>query len=136
MTAATTRLATDAEPATPIRQGVRLDAIDILRGLVIVLMVIDHVREFFHWGALHGMDPLDVATTSPLLYVTRWVSFFENNQRNSNGHGPVFTGQYRRPRRSIIDCHRCVISIFGARILSGSMGDRVKMGSSQDFKAL
>jgi len=68
--------ATDAEPATPIRQGIRLQSIDVLRGLVIVLMVVDHVREFFHYGALHGMDPLDVNTTSPLLYVTRWMTHF------------------------------------------------------------
>jgi uncharacterized membrane protein len=39
-------------------------------------MVIDHVREFFHWGALHGMDPLDIKTTSPLLYLTRWATHF------------------------------------------------------------
>jgi uncharacterized membrane protein len=76
MTAAATDLATDVEPATPIRQGVRLSAIDVLRGLVIVLMVVDHVREFFHYGALHGLDPLDVRTTSPLLYLTRWATHF------------------------------------------------------------
>lgn len=76
MTAAAAQLATDAEPATPIRQGIRLQSIDVLRGLVIVLMVVDHVREFFHYGALHGMDPLDINTTSPLLYVTRWMTHF------------------------------------------------------------
>ena len=73
---AAVHLATDAEPATPIRMGVRLQAIDILRGLVIVLMVIDHVRDFFHAPMFMGQDPLNLETTNPWLYATRWVTHF------------------------------------------------------------
>lgn len=78
MSAEAARLATEAGPATPIRQGVRLQAIDVLRGLVIVLMVIDHVRDFFHAGMFMtpGQDPLDLSTTNPWLYATRWITHF------------------------------------------------------------
>ncbi|RYE92499.1 MAG: DUF1624 domain-containing protein [Myxococcales bacterium] len=50
----------------------RLDAIDLLRGLVIVLMVLDHVRDFVHVGRHRGA--LDLATTTPALFATRWVT--------------------------------------------------------------
>ena len=77
MTAAA-RLATDAEPVTPIRQGNRLQAIDVLRGLVIILMVIDHVRDFFHAGmfTVPPQDPLNIETGNPWLYATRWITHF------------------------------------------------------------
>ena len=56
------------------RLGVpRLDAIDLLRGLVIALMVLDHVRDFFHVNAF-VFNPLDPARTTPVLYATRWVT--------------------------------------------------------------
>jgi uncharacterized membrane protein len=51
----------------------RLDAIDMLRGLVIAIMVLDHTRDFFHYYALR-LDPTDPAKTWPLLFATRWVT--------------------------------------------------------------
>jgi uncharacterized membrane protein len=51
----------------------RLDAIDMLRGLVIAIMVLDHSRDFFHYYALR-LDPTDPAKTWPLLFATRWVT--------------------------------------------------------------
>jgi uncharacterized membrane protein len=53
----------------------RLRAIDILRGLVIVLMVLDHVRHYFHASGF-VFDPLDPARSNALLYATRWVTHF------------------------------------------------------------
>lgn len=50
----------------------RLAAIDILRGLMIVLMVLDHVRDFFGLNTMH--DPTDPDTSWPLLYLTRWIT--------------------------------------------------------------
>lgn len=51
----------------------RLDTIDMLRGLVIVLMILDHTRDFFHAAALVA-SPTDPDTTTPILFATRWVT--------------------------------------------------------------
>lgn len=55
------------------RARVRLMSIDILRGLVIVLMALDHVRAYFTGVRF---DPLDLTQTSAPLYVTRWITHF------------------------------------------------------------
>lgn len=52
---------------------VRLDAPDLLRGLVMVLMALDHVRDFFTNARF---DPLDLAHTTPALFFTRWITHF------------------------------------------------------------
>lgn len=53
----------------------RIDSIDILRGIVMVIMALDHVRDYFHVQA--NLDnPLNLATTTPLLYFTRWITHF------------------------------------------------------------
>ncbi len=51
----------------------RLDTIDALRGLVICLMVLDHVRDFIHRDAFL-YDPLDLTRTSFALFGTRWIT--------------------------------------------------------------
>lgn len=57
-------------PSSPPR---RLLSIDALRGLVIVLMLLDHVRETFY---LHAQvsDPMDLAATSPALFFSRLLA--------------------------------------------------------------
>src|SRR5687768_9900471 len=53
----------------------RIESIDILRGIVMVIMALDHVRDYFHIGA--NLDnPLNLATTTPFLYFTRWITHF------------------------------------------------------------
>ena len=51
----------------------RLDAIDLVRGVVMVIMLLDHTREFTHAGGL-VTDPLDLARTTPVLFATRWIT--------------------------------------------------------------
>lgn len=63
------------EPAGGLTRGgaARLDTIDALRGLVIAIMVLDHVRDYFHLGAL-SYDPTDPLRTTSMLFATRWIT--------------------------------------------------------------
>ncbi len=60
-------------PPAPARPRLRLDAPDLLRGIVMVLMALDHVRDFFT-NARFG--PLDLTQTTPAYFLTRWVTHF------------------------------------------------------------
>jgi len=51
----------------------RIDAIDTLRGMVMALMLVDHVREFFYLHRQVG-DPMDLASVDPALFFTRLAS--------------------------------------------------------------
>lgn len=59
----------------------RIDSIDILRGLVMVIMALDHVRDFFYRVVVEGggelaTGPTDLHTTYPALFFTRWITHF------------------------------------------------------------
>jgi uncharacterized membrane protein len=56
-------------------QKVRVASIDLLRGLVIILMALDHVRMYFGEGTWYS-EPTHLATTTPLLFFTRWITHF------------------------------------------------------------
>ena len=66
--------ATNTRAAAPLHAGQRISEIDILRGLVIVLMALDHVRDFFIIGGSFAVNALDPTQTTPLLYTTRWIT--------------------------------------------------------------
>jgi uncharacterized membrane protein len=53
----------------------RINSIDILRGIVMIVMALDHTRDFFHIGAITS-NPLAPATTTTYLFFTRWITHF------------------------------------------------------------
>ncbi len=59
----------------PQPKQTRIESIDILRGLVMVLMALDHVRDYFHYGAWM-MDPSNLETTTPILFFTRFITHY------------------------------------------------------------
>jgi uncharacterized membrane protein len=52
----------------------RLDAVDMLRGLVMVIMALDHVRDF--WSNRIHLDPTDLKTTTAAIFLTRWITHY------------------------------------------------------------
>lgn len=71
----TATIAPAALPAHSASAPGRIAAIDALRGLVILLMLVDHAREFFFIHA-QVSDPMDVLTTPPALFFTRLSAHF------------------------------------------------------------
>jgi len=62
--------------AVPVsdRRSYRMSSLDILRGLVVVVMALDHVRDFFMTAAVQ--DPTADPTAGPMLFATRWITHF------------------------------------------------------------
>jgi len=59
--------------SSPAATTARLSSIDLLRGTVMVLMLLDHVRETFFLHVQMG-DPVDVAKASPALFFCRLLA--------------------------------------------------------------
>src|ERR1700729_188085 len=55
------------------RKRVRIESIDVVRGVIMILMALDHVRDFFGTSGLNRTDP---ATTTVPLFFTRWITHF------------------------------------------------------------
>ncbi|MFT3822477.1 MAG: heparan-alpha-glucosaminide N-acetyltransferase domain-containing protein [Chitinophagaceae bacterium] len=53
----------------------RIQSIDILRGIVMIIMALDHVRDFLHVDAFQH-DPLNPDTTTPILFFTRFITHY------------------------------------------------------------
>src|SRR5215470_8863575 len=57
----------------PVKE--RVDSIDLLRGIVMVIMMLDHTRDYIH-NAVFQFDPLDPTRTNVFLFFTRWITHF------------------------------------------------------------
>jgi uncharacterized membrane protein len=51
----------------------RIKSIDIVRGIIMILMTLDHSRDFLHFP---GRPPLNMETTTVILFFTRWITHF------------------------------------------------------------
>ena len=65
---------TGPSPNAQVRRE-RVASIDVMRGAVMVLMLLDHVRDMVHVHA-HDFSPTDPGRTSLVLFFTRWVTHF------------------------------------------------------------
>jgi uncharacterized membrane protein len=52
---------------------VRIESVDVVRGVIMILMALDHVRDFL---GNPGVNPTDPATTTVALFFTRWITHF------------------------------------------------------------
>jgi uncharacterized membrane protein len=82
----------------------RVESIDVVRGAIMIIMALDHTRDFF---GIPGQNPTDLTSATAALFLTRWVTFF---------CAPVFflltgTGAYLSlGRRSPRDLSRFLLS--------------------------
>ena len=57
-------------------QSNRIQSIDFLRGFVMIVMALDHCRDFLHYNVSIDQDPLDFSNTNVFLFLTRWITHF------------------------------------------------------------
>jgi len=67
--------ASPAAVAHPAVARARIEVIDVLRGLIMVIMLLDHVRETFY-RHVPVTDPMTIASTEPLLFLSRTLAHF------------------------------------------------------------
>jgi len=66
---------TRLEQSNKINKTIRVQSIDLLRGVVMIIMALDHVRDYFHYDAfLHS--PTDLSKTSATLFFTRFITHY------------------------------------------------------------
>ncbi len=53
----------------------RIESIDLLRGIVIIIMALDHVRDYFHADNFL-YEPNDLSQTNAAVFFTRWITHF------------------------------------------------------------
>jgi uncharacterized membrane protein len=58
--------------AVPVKR-LRIESIDVVRGVIMIIMALDHTRDFF---GNSGLNPTNPATTTIPLFFTRWITHF------------------------------------------------------------
>src|SRR5262245_43061973 len=56
-------------------QRTRIQSVDALRGAIMMLMAIDHTRDFISSAAM-SFSPTDLTRTTTVLFFTRWITHF------------------------------------------------------------
>ncbi len=68
-------MTTSIESSTMKIKSARIESIDLLRGIVMIIMALDHVRDYFHADA-YIFNPTDLSQTNFILFFTRWITHF------------------------------------------------------------
>src|SRR6478672_13050806 len=64
---------TESPPVTATAGRKRVTSVDLVRGIVMILMALDHTRDYF---SINRFQPEDLAKSTPLLFATRWITHF------------------------------------------------------------
>jgi uncharacterized membrane protein len=59
--------------AAPTANRTRIEAIDVVRGVIMIVMALDHTRDFF---GMPGESPTNLASATAGLFLTRWITYF------------------------------------------------------------
>ena len=57
---------------TVVRERLRVESVDLLRGVIMIIMALDHTRDYF----TNAGNPTNLATTTTALFFTRWITHF------------------------------------------------------------
>lgn len=68
-------IASSVLTATSARESSRIQSVDALRGAIIIIMAIDHIRDFISAAAM-SFSPTDLSRTTAALFLTRWITHF------------------------------------------------------------
>lgn len=102
MAASVLREASDSPVASYVPAAKsRIDSVDLLRGIIMVIMMLDHTRDFAHFQAAM-FDPTNVDRTTPILFFTRWITHFcAPLFVFLAGTGAYFQGMRGKPRNEL-----------------------------------
>lgn len=70
-----TSTASIENPQATVKSAGRIESIDLLRGIVMIIMALDHVRDYFHADA-YLYSPLNLEKTNAALFFVRWITHF------------------------------------------------------------
>jgi uncharacterized membrane protein len=59
-------------PAQSPPRRTRLESVDVVRGVIMIIMALDHTRDYFGIP----QDPTNLSTTTAALFLTRWITHF------------------------------------------------------------
>ncbi|MBK5189423.1 MAG: DUF1624 domain-containing protein [Gemmatimonadaceae bacterium] len=69
----TDQIAPTNVPATRSTARARIESVDVVRGVIMILMALDHTCDFF---GIPGQNPVDLTKASAALFLTRWITYF------------------------------------------------------------
>ena len=65
--------AADVAPVAAPARRPRIDSVDLVRGIIMIVMALDHTRDYF---GIPGQDPTNLTTATAGLFFTRWITHF------------------------------------------------------------